>query len=279
MELLQLRYFFESAKHQSFAKTAEKHMVPLSSVSASVKRLEKELGVNLFDRYSNKIALNENGKKLQNSLFMIFGELDNILNEISEENCEIKVAVRVLRNEITDHIINYTSIHPKISFKTIFDFDDDTIDNFDIIVDDMPHKYPEHKYFEYTSREMRFRASAKSQLCGKKLLLKDLWNQNFITMGENTSAHQILVNACHREGFQPNIVVQTNDLLCYNKYIEAGIGIALGRYEPWLYENTQSQFLEVEDFIERQTIYVFYKNKSYHGNVKEFIDYIKNKGL
>ena len=34
MELLQLRYFYESAKNENFAKTAEKYMVPASSVSA-----------------------------------------------------------------------------------------------------------------------------------------------------------------------------------------------------------------------------------------------------
>ena len=31
MELLQLRYFYESAKNENFAKTAEKYMVPASS--------------------------------------------------------------------------------------------------------------------------------------------------------------------------------------------------------------------------------------------------------
>ena len=57
MELLQLRYFFDSSKNESFAKTAQKYMVPPSSVSASVKRLESELGCRLFDRQSNRIKL------------------------------------------------------------------------------------------------------------------------------------------------------------------------------------------------------------------------------
>ena len=43
MEILQLRYFFESAKNESFTKTAEKFMVPPSSVSASVRLLENSL--------------------------------------------------------------------------------------------------------------------------------------------------------------------------------------------------------------------------------------------
>ena len=42
MEMLQLRYFYESAMAESISKTAQKFMVPASSVSASIKRLEKE---------------------------------------------------------------------------------------------------------------------------------------------------------------------------------------------------------------------------------------------
>ena len=48
MEMLQLRYFYDSARTESFSKTAKKYMVPVSSVSASIKRLEKELDTELF---------------------------------------------------------------------------------------------------------------------------------------------------------------------------------------------------------------------------------------
>jgi hypothetical protein len=44
VELLQLRYFYESAKNENFSKTAEIFMVPTTSVSASIRRLEEELG-------------------------------------------------------------------------------------------------------------------------------------------------------------------------------------------------------------------------------------------
>lgn len=85
MELLQLRYFYESSQNENFAKTAEKFMVPASSVSASVKRLEKELGVNLFNRTSNKITLNEKGYILSEALGEIFEKLDFAVSEITEK--------------------------------------------------------------------------------------------------------------------------------------------------------------------------------------------------
>ena len=91
MEILQLRYFFESARNQSFAKTAEKYMVPLTSVSASIKRLEKELNCTLFNRHSNHVSLSENGIKLQNSLCMIFNEWDNVVNSLTPENTYMRL--------------------------------------------------------------------------------------------------------------------------------------------------------------------------------------------
>ena len=63
MEMLQLRYFYDSAMGESFSKTAQKYMVPVSSVSASVKRLEQELGTPLFDRTGNRVLLNEKGRQ------------------------------------------------------------------------------------------------------------------------------------------------------------------------------------------------------------------------
>ena len=55
MELLQLMYFCDAAEEENFSHTAQKYQVPPSNISQSVKRLEAELGVKLFDRSANRI--------------------------------------------------------------------------------------------------------------------------------------------------------------------------------------------------------------------------------
>jgi hypothetical protein len=65
MELLQLRYFLESAINENFSKTSEKYQVPPSSVSIAVKKLESELGCALFTRHKNRVELNEQGMVLR----------------------------------------------------------------------------------------------------------------------------------------------------------------------------------------------------------------------
>ncbi len=39
MEFLQLRYFYETTRTESISKTANRYMVPASSVTAAIKRL------------------------------------------------------------------------------------------------------------------------------------------------------------------------------------------------------------------------------------------------
>ena len=62
MEILQLLYFCSAAETENFAQTAKVYGVPATSISQSVRRLEKELEVTLFDRVANGVKLNERGK-------------------------------------------------------------------------------------------------------------------------------------------------------------------------------------------------------------------------
>ena len=62
MELLQLLYFKEVADCGKISTAAEKLFISAPSLSATIKRLEKELGTPLFDRSGNAISLNEQGK-------------------------------------------------------------------------------------------------------------------------------------------------------------------------------------------------------------------------
>ena len=52
MELLQLRYFLTAAREENFSRTAEMYGVPPSDISQSSKRLERELGRELFEEFS-----------------------------------------------------------------------------------------------------------------------------------------------------------------------------------------------------------------------------------
>ena len=274
MELLQLRYFYESAKTESFARTAEKYTVPTTSVSASIRRLEQELGCRLFDRTSNRICLNENGRRLQQSLCTVFGELDGIAESLSNrvnDDREIKILVRSVRRRVTDAIIRYSKLHPEVTFRTVFDFRETDLKNYHLIVDADLNSYPEHEKFELLSLKLRLKCAKTDPLCGQKLHLKDLCGKKFVSMGEESNYHKLLLRACARVGFVPDISVMCNDIECYERFLGAGMGISVGVKLA----TEEERFLDVADFNERYTVYGYYKKQDYYGHVKSFLDYLR----
>lgn len=279
MELLQLRYFYESAKNGSFAKTAEEHFVPASSVSASVKRLEEELGCKLFDRQSNRIQLNEKGKKLQRACITIFDELENTIEGIKNTSSsvfEVKILILSLRERMMSAMIEYHKTHPEVRFNTVFNASDADIAQFDLIIDKDVEKYRDYKKFELCSYQLCFRAVEGSPLTGKKLTMRDLRHQPFVTMEIENELNSVLFDSCKAAGFYPNVVMQTNDQQCYKYCTQANIGISLWRK----YSSKSSDRLvnlDVSDFHARQTICLYYKSAHLAPALTEFIEYLKQK--
>ncbi|MBR2405884.1 MAG: LysR family transcriptional regulator [Clostridia bacterium] len=276
MELLQLRYFFESAKTENFAETARKFQVPTTSVSASIKRLETELDCRLFDRVANRVTLNANGKRLQQSLCAAFSALDDAVDALTTHNAdqrEIRLLVRGMRRRITDLIIEYSTKHPHISFKTVFDFGETALEEYDIIIDEENDHYPDYERFELFTMRLHLKCSAGDPLCDKALQLRQLCNRPFISMGHDSNMHRILAKACNHAGFTPQVSVLCNDIECYEKLIASGLGIGVGRAES---HHQGVKNLDVTDFNETYTVYAFYNAKAYYGNVKSFVDFLKN---
>lgn len=277
MELLQLRYFLETAKNQSFTKTAEKFYVPVTSVSASIKRLENELGIKLFDRTANRITLNKNGEKLKKSVANAFYEIDSTVCELSENHYEqeIKLLVKAIRSDVTDYIIEYNKLYPKTIFKTVFDFSETDYGKYDVIIDEKNDLYKGYNHFELLSLQIKMKV-CKDKFADKKFKLKDLEHENFITWGEKSNMHQALIQSCESVGFTPNIAVQLNDNECYEKLIKSGVGIGLGRDNPEK-DYPDVVYLDVIDFDKQYVVNCYYNPLTYFGNVKNFIDFLKTK--
>lgn len=82
MEIQQFRYFLAAARYENLTKAAEDLHIAQPALSQSIKRLETELGVSLFDRKNHRIELNEQGKLLKKRLIPILESIDNLKDEL-----------------------------------------------------------------------------------------------------------------------------------------------------------------------------------------------------
>lgn len=278
MDLLQLRYFYDSANYMSISKTAEKYKVPPTSVSASIRRLEEELGVKLFDRSPNRIMLNDKGKLMQNSLKLIFDEMDNMLEAVSgvaDDNKEIKILVKAIRSLVTEQVIQYKSRYSHTRFRLVADFDETDPDDYDAIIDTQCDMYKGYEAKKLGNQHILLYAAANSDLCSRKLCLKQLSKEPFVVMSRQGNHGKTLFAACEKAGFSPNIVAQVNDSACFWKMISSGIAIGVsGELTGENKSNASLAALNVTDFKYKQAICIYYKKENNYGNTARFISFV-----
>lgn len=84
MELQQLKYFKAVAAIGKISDAAEALFISAPALSTSISRLEKELGVKLFDRTSNRITLNAQGQIFLKHVNEVFATLDSARQELQQ---------------------------------------------------------------------------------------------------------------------------------------------------------------------------------------------------
>ena len=280
MELLQLRYFYESAKQESFAKTAEKYMVPTTSVSASIKRLETELGTQLFDRSSNKISLNEKGFVFFGTVEDIFARLNEAVSTITDNDSPgstIKILIKARRKWITELIIQYKKQFPHVCFQISHDALISKHELFDIIIDEKNDRYSGMEAFLLNVEDICVKSSKSNPLTNKILSFKDLRDHDFLVSQKGGRMWQVLEKHASKNGFIPKVSLESNDRQCLIRYTEAGLGLLLGSKNALRDESEKNlAALNVIDFNETQAVYVYFNPESIRDiSVNSFLSFLK----
>lgn len=84
MELRQLVYTEAVARHRHFTRAAEELHVAQSALSHQIRRLEAELGTELFERTSRRVVPTEAGEAVAARARRVLAEVDRIRSELDE---------------------------------------------------------------------------------------------------------------------------------------------------------------------------------------------------
>jgi DNA-binding transcriptional LysR family regulator len=120
MELQQLKYFKAVAEKGKISDAAQALFLSTPALSTSISRLEKELGVPLFDRTNNRIILNQQGRIFLRYVNQVFADLDcaktELRQSIMQNGQHISVAT-VASTQWVDMIAAFSQEHPGFSLQ------------------------------------------------------------------------------------------------------------------------------------------------------------------
>lgn len=281
MKILQLRYFYETAMAESIAKTAQKYMVPASSVSASIKRLEQELGVELFVRTSNRISLSEKGKEFLISVSNILSQLESSVTSLSAsaEKQTISILARATRTSLVRWMVPFQRMYPSVSFKLEFEDVPENYDNYDIIVSEPDRALENYASFIWRRFDIRVEALETDPLCRGPITLKQLRDRQFVTTRHQNTGFRYFFQACQQQGFTPKVFLECNDNCCRDIALQLGtcLNVNYGVGNESAHRNLR--YLQIEDFQEQVTINAYYKKEACTGYVELFLNLLQTSTL
>lgn len=85
VDIRQLRYFIEVARHGNFSRAAQQLYVAQPALSRSIRLLEEELEVRLFERHSRGVTPTREGRELLDRAQYLIGTFDRIKTDIRDK--------------------------------------------------------------------------------------------------------------------------------------------------------------------------------------------------
>ncbi|MGL6198215.1 MAG: LysR family transcriptional regulator [Lachnospiraceae bacterium] len=237
MELNQLRQFIRVAELEHMTKAAKSLYIAQPALSKTIRLLEAELGVQLFDRVGKNILLNESGGILLRHARGIFDHLDGIQVELQsvkkEYKKEIVLAMPAASATLPLLISGFWQRHPEIRIKIVQYMGQEEGD-WDICVCASLLQMDIPNYWPLLQEELILALPRTHPFANcESIELAEAANQPFISLKSDTSHGNITSKYCYMAGFRPNIILESDNPSTVRELLGKGLGISLIPSVTW----------------------------------------------
>ena len=255
------RVFYTVAKCGSLTRAAEELYISQPAVSQSVKQLENQLGVTLFNRTHRGMELSAQGGKI------IFAEVERALgllyeaeNRIAQMKASATGTIRIGASDtifeyfLADKIVEFHERFPAVKIELMADFTPDTIEKLkanrcDVAFVNLPIAEEPELHLEGNCMRLNdvFIAGEKyKELADGKISLAKLKKYPLIMMDKNTVARRSFDSFLDSVGIQlqPSIEVGSWDLM--KRLVARGMGVGIIPREYVVRGLEESELFEVK---------------------------------
>ena len=284
MDINQLIYFADVARTQNMGQSAENLHISQPALSMSIKRLESELEVELFDRHNHSIYLNSYGR-----LFLRYAEY--CIKDLEEGKRQLKTAVEAKTNTISIMCPVYyltgilfdafCSVNPNVTVEYHF-YQYWTVEEallgktLDICITSSKADSPQLENTFITDRTMGVLCPAGHRFEGRSsILVHDLRDEKHLSFPENKLPRYDLDTLCSSRGFMPNVVFESDSFSTLLQMCKKGKGLLRTSQESTKYLDMRGLCFVPFDASEEDAHIKLYMVTRKNGNNPHMEEYKK----
>lgn len=258
MELQQLKYFKAVAEIGKISAAAESLYISAPALSTSIARLEKELGVQLFDRSNNRIELNRQGHILLRYAKQVFSTLDcarvELRQSILQQGQHVSVAT-MSSNMWIDLITAFSQEYPQFTLSCA------SLRRYQLANNGLPHH---HSFLLATDEDLSpqlreeldsillfedqlaVMAHKDHPLAGREsVTIEQLCEENFFMPMEGTSLFERICTI-FRERSLELPTGHSYSYLVYRHMVEEGMGLSFSTMRASMMESPGLRYIPVD---------------------------------
>ncbi|MCU6795701.1 LysR family transcriptional regulator [Paenibacillus sp. WQ 127069] len=243
MELRQLQYALQISIDKNFSRAAEKLHIAQPSLSQQLSKLEKEIGLLLFQRTTNSVEVTYAGALFVEKAQTILDMIEQLKREMEDISQMRKGRLVVGSLPITGaHVLplvlpvfqaNYPEIEIVLMEETSAHLEQMTANGqIDISLLSIPLQDESLTYEPIIEEEIllavpqHHRLAARVSEPQQTIDILELRDEPFIALKKGQGFRQIALELCAESGFKPNIVFESSNIETVQSLVAAGMGIA-----------------------------------------------------
>ena len=235
VDLVQLKYFMVVAKSGHLTNAAKMLNVAQPALSVSIARLEKEVGVPLFDRVGRNISLNAYGEIFLNYVEQSLESMDQAQKEIERYTAKMDniLTLGTVNRPLSGAMLaTFKKLYPEGKIHQVSldmnDIEDELKkENVDYVISSYMNTALGLVGEVFREERMVLAVPADHRFASKKWIkLSEAKDEKFVNLPKNTEYRRITDDMCRDAGFEAIV-----DTECYHcdmpQLVAMGIGIAL----------------------------------------------------
>ena len=214
MEIESLKCFVVLSDKKKFTEAAYECNMTQSTLSKKIKKMENELGVQLFNRTMHETVLTVEGKKFYKYAKSILMMYDRALVELQPNTIRLGCMSVLSPYHIPKMLRDFSLSHQHLEFhikESSARYAIDHIDDFDFILirTDLLDKPSDYIICPLIDDELCVVVSTLNPLSKQsEIYLSDIKDEAFIFPEKGSGGYEIFYDACKQADFEPNIAVE-----------------------------------------------------------------------
>jgi len=235
-----LSYFRKVAELQHLTRAAEELHIAQPALSRTISQLEEELDTRLFERQGRNIRLTRDGEILLRHTKSLLAELDDLYKDLADskniKQMTVGLSIRSASQLIPVFLMKFKQENPDAHLEVI------TQNSKAALTHTIPDLslYASREPLESDDTVTLFRENLVMIVPEQRapegetsVLLSEFADDKFIAAPQMMSLRKTTDDCCRQAGFEPDVVMESDNPDTVREFVRAGLGVALVPEMTW----------------------------------------------